>query len=136
MANKKQNRSIKDTPCGEVSGPEAFMVAEEEVEDAYDALLALEGEFQCAAAGQISRRHCGENQLLQSLNMQCVNFLARQKMVSSPEWQTAWQRFERAVIAQQAVMQQVQQQIGVVSVTKVTSVTVTKVKARGASARV
>ena len=70
-ADKAKKRSIKDTPCGNVSGPEDFMEAHEEVENAYDALMALEGELQCAAAGQISRRHCGENQLLQSLNMEC-----------------------------------------------------------------
>lgn len=126
-ADKGKKRSIKNTPCGDVTGPESFMAAHEEVEDAYDALLALEGEIQCAAAGQISRRHCGDNHLLHSLNMECVNFSARQKMVTSPEWQAAWSRFERAVIAQQAVMQEVQQQMGVVRVTKVT---VTQVKIR------
>jgi hypothetical protein len=129
-AEKSKKRSIKDTPCGDVSGPEAFMAAQEEVEDAYDALIALEGEFQCAAAGQISKRHCGENKLLHSLNMECVNFLARQKMVMSPEWQAVWGRFERAVVAQKAVMQEMQAQIGV---TKVTTVTVTKAKVRPAT---
>ena len=125
-ADKGKKRSIKDSPCGNVSGPEAFMAAHEEVENAYDALLALEGEFQCSAAGQISRRHCGEDKLLHSLNMECVNYLARQKMVTSPEWQAAWERFERAVIAQQAIMQDVRGQIGVVTEVTITKVTVRK----------
>ena len=102
------------------------MNAHEEVENAYDALLALEGEFQCNAAGQISRRHCGEDKLLHSLNMECVNFLARQKMVTSPEWQAAWGRFERAVIAQQAALQDVRGQIGVATEVTITKVTVRK----------
>jgi ribosomal protein L32 len=131
-AEKTKKRSIKDSPCGSVSGPEAFMHAHEEVENAYDALLALEGEFQCAAAGQISKRHCGENKLLHSLNMECVNYLARQKMVTSPEWQAAWERFERAVIAHQATMQGVRGQLGVAQVTEVT---ITKVTVRKASSR-
>ena len=110
------------------------MEAHEEVENAYDALLALEGEFQCAAAGQISRRHCGEDKLLHTLNMECVNYLARQKMVTSPEWQAAWERFERAVLAQQAAMQNVRGQIGVVTEVTVTKVTISKPPSRQKSA--
>jgi hypothetical protein len=129
-SGKSKTRSIKDTPCGNVSGPEDFLAAHEEVENAYDALLALEGEFQCAAYGQISRRHCGDNKLLQTLNMECVNFLARQKMVTSSEWQAAWARFERAVVGLQAATEAMRGQLNAPPVAKVTKVSVTQVQVR------
>lgn len=132
---KGKARSIKDTPCGDVSGPELWMAAHEEVENAYDALCALEQEFQCAAAGHLARRHCGENKLLHTLNTECVHFMARQKMVLSPEWQKAWARFERAVIAQQAVVQEMRGQISQVTVTTVTVAQVAVPAARRKVAR-
>ena len=128
-AGKSQVKSIKDSPCGEVSGPVAFIAAHEEVENAYDALLTLERECQCVAAGQISRRHCGENKLLHSLNTECINFLARQYMATSPEWQAAWNRFERAVGVYQEVAHQMRGQLTTVEVT-VVEVEIASVPAR------
>lgn len=128
-AEKTPVKSIKESPCGEVSGPVAFIAAHEEVENAYDALLALEREFQCVAAGQISRRRCGENKLLHSLNMECVNFLARQNMATSPEWRAARERFESAVQVYQTVAQQMRGQLSAIEVTFV-EVEITSVPAR------
>ena len=127
-AQKTPVNSIKESPCGNVSGPDAFITAHEEVEDAYDALLALEREFQCAAAGQISRRRCGESKLLHSLNMECVNFLARQNMATSSEWGAAWHRFESAVQVYKDIVQEMRGQMDVVEVThvEVEIVTVTR----------
>jgi hypothetical protein len=119
-AGKTKAKSIKDSPCGNASGPSAFIEAREEVENAYDALLALEREFQCAAYGQMSRRHPGDNKLLQSLNMECVNFLARQNMVTSPQWRSAWQRFEQAVIAAELLTQAMRGDIVIVEKTTIT----------------
>ena len=116
---KSTMNSIKESPCGNVSGPDAFIAAHEEVEDAYDALLALEREFQCAAAGQISRRRSGQSQLLQSLNMECVNFLARQNMAISPEWRVAWERFDSAVHVYKDIVQEMRGQMDSVEVTRV-----------------
>ncbi len=124
-AQKTPENSIKDSPCGNVSGPDAFIKAHEEVEDAYDALLALEREFQCVAAGQISRRR-GANHLLHSLNMECVNFLARKNMATSPEWRAAWERFESAVQVYQDTVQEMRGQLSVAEVTTVEVVTVTR----------
>ena len=75
------------------------------METAFDALMAVECRMQKGIVQQIARRNC-DNALIQSLNHVLCQCLLRREMVTSPEWQEAWQKFSEAVLrAQQAAQQ-------------------------------
>lgn len=92
---------------------QAFIEAREELEAAYDVLMAIEADLRLRIEQRVlARQHNHKsNTLLQSLTHECIQFLVRQEMAHSLVWQEAWEHFSAAVLAAEQATQEFREEI-------------------------
>ena len=109
-ANVKSGNG-KDQKWWSTPRTQAFIEAREALEVAYDELTHVEAHLRTRIEQRIMCRHRNHNVLLQSLTHECVQFLVRQEMAKSSDWQAAWESFSVAVIAAEAATSEFRDEI-------------------------